>query len=142
MPDSERMTYLDPHHQSPEHLDSVRRSHFQRSGSRPSGKLRHPSPDLAKAHQRASGRLRTAAYRCKLDTNRKPESAVVGMALLAAVVTRTSLKQLDETSVAIVSAAFNDLIDRGYSRSEIEGVFRRFRKMLVPRPDFGSKDKR
>ena len=128
------MAYLDPYHSSPEHLDSVRRSHFQRSGSRPSGKLRYPSPDLAKAHQRASGRLRTAAYRCKLDTNRKPESSVVGMALLAAVVTRTSLKQLDEASVAIVTAAFNDLLSRGYERGEIRGDFQTVQKMLVPRP--------
>jgi hypothetical protein len=64
------------------------------------------------------------------------------MALLAAVVTRTSLKSLDEASVAIVSAAFNDLMDRGYSRSEIESVFRRFRKNLMDRPaDFSSNGK-
>jgi hypothetical protein len=62
------------------------------------------------------------------------------MALLAAVVTQTSLKSLDQASVAIVVAAFNDLMQRGYERSEIEAVFRRFRKMLVARPDFGSNE--
>src|ERR1700756_934903 len=80
------MAYLDPYQSSPEHLDSVRRSHFQRSGSRPDGKLRRPPSETQKAHTRASGRLRTAAYRCNLDTKKKPESNVVGMALLAAVV--------------------------------------------------------
>jgi hypothetical protein len=63
------------------------------------------------------------------------------MALLAAVVTRTSLKSLDEASVAIAIAAFNDLIERGYERSEIEAVFRRFRKSLVAQPDFASNEK-
>jgi hypothetical protein len=57
------------------------------------------------------------------------------MALLAAVVTRTTEKQLDTESVAIVIAAFKDLMTRGYERSEIEAVFRRFRKMLHVRPD-------
>ncbi len=64
------------------------------------------------------------------------------MALLAAVVTRIGLKSLDEASVAIVTAAFSDLIERGYERSEIEAVFRRFRKMFVARPDFASNEKR
>jgi hypothetical protein len=95
---------------------------------------------MAKTRQRASGRLRTAVYRCNLDTKRKPESSVVGMALLAAVVTQANLKSFDAASVSIVTAAFADLQERGYSRSEIEAVFRRFRKMLVSRPDFVSNE--
>jgi hypothetical protein len=62
------------------------------------------------------------------------------MALLAAVVTRISAKQLDEASVAIVTAAFSDLMSRGYERSQIEAVFRRFRKLLKPRPDISSNE--
>jgi hypothetical protein len=64
------------------------------------------------------------------------------MALLAAVATRSSEDGFDALSAAIVSAAFADLTSRGYSRSEIEAVFRRFRKNLMVRPaDFASNDK-
>jgi hypothetical protein len=132
------MAYVDPTIDTIQTIDHVRLTGFQRSGSRPSGKLRRPPSETKKAFTRASGRLRTAAYRCNLDRQRKPESSVVAMALLAAVVTRTSSKTFDADSVAIVSAAFSDLISRGYERSEIEAVFKRFRKMLVSRQDPGT----
>jgi hypothetical protein len=133
------MAYFDPTiDRSPEHLDSIRRTTFERSGTRPDGKLRRSAAETQKAYQRASGRLRQAAYRCSLDTKRKPESSVVAMALLAAAVTRLNLKQLDADSVSIITAAFSDLMERGYERSEIEAVFRRFRKMMKPRPDIAS----
>ncbi|WP_159011758.1 hypothetical protein [Bradyrhizobium sp. S69] len=132
------MTYLE--RSSVEQIDHVRLTGFQRAGTRPSGKLRRPTPESAKARARASGRLRTAVYRCNLDRNKKPESSVVAMALLAAVVTQTSLKAFDAASVSIVTAAFADLQERGYERSEIEAVFKRFRKMLVARPDFVSNE--
>lgn len=131
------MTYLDQEF-DPAHIDSVRRTTFTRSPSRPSAKLRQPTPEDRKAVQRARGRLRQAAYRCALDTKRKPEASVVGMALLAAVATRSPEQGFDALSAGIVSSAFADLVDRGYSRSEIEAVFRRIRKNLMPAPDFGS----
>jgi hypothetical protein len=107
------MTYIDPTIDTAEKIDHVRLTGFQRSGSRPVGKLRRPPSEMAKTRQRASGRLRTAVYRCNLDTKRKPESSVVGMALLAAVVTQASLKSFDAASVSIVTAAFADLQERG-----------------------------
>jgi hypothetical protein len=129
--DSVGMTYIDLTIDTAETIDRVRLTSFQRSGSRPVGKLRRPPSETKKALTRASGRLRTAAYRINLDRNKKPESSVVGMALLAAVVTQTSLKSFDAASVSIVTAAFADLEQRGYARSEIEAVFRRIRKMLA-----------
>ena len=132
------MPYIDPTIDSPETIDRVRLTAFQRSGSRPSGKLRRPPSDTQKALQRASGRLRQANYRINLDRHKKPESSVVAMSLLAAVVTQTSAKAFDAVSVSIVTAAFADLQSRGYERREIEAVFRRFRKLLIARPDFAS----
>jgi hypothetical protein len=123
------MSYIDQNHAA-EHLDSIRRSHFERSTSRPASKLAQSPKESQKAHQRASGRLRTAAWRCSLDARRRPESDVLGLALLAAVATMPSAGSLDAGSVAIVDRAFSDLISRGYERSEIEQVFRRFRKKL------------
>ena len=132
------MTYLDP---DPRHIDQVRRETFSRSPSRPDGKLRRSPTVDQKALQKARGRLRQAAYRCSLDTKRKPESAVVGMALLAAVAGRSAELGFDPDSAGIVSSAFADLVSRGYSRSEIEAVFRRIRKSLVVSPVFTSDEK-
>jgi hypothetical protein len=128
--DSARMTYLDPHQSDAELIDSVRRSHFERATSRPRSKLGRNPPDDRKPARKASGRLRTAAWRCSLDAKRCPESDVVGLALLAAVATWPKGSSFDAESVGIVAVAFNDLIDRGYDRNEIELVFKRFRSKL------------
>jgi hypothetical protein len=52
------------------------------------------------------------------------------LALLAAVATWPKGSSFDAESVGIVAVAFNDLIDRGYDRNEIELVFKRFRSKL------------
>jgi len=130
------MTYLDPHLQSAEHIDSVRRSHFERSTSRPRSKLGRISPDDRKSSRKASGRLRTAAWRCSLDAKRRPESDVIGLALLSAVATWPKGSSFEPESVGIVATAFRDLVDRGYDRHEIELVFKRFRSKLGVLPDF------
>jgi hypothetical protein len=129
------MSYTDSN-PTAEHVDSVRRSHFERATSRPSSKLARSPVDERKPHQRASGRLRTAAWRCSLDAKRRPESDVVGLALLAAVATKAAGYTFDPDSVSIIADAFADLINRGYERSEIEAVFRRFRKNLYVAPEF------
>ncbi len=131
------MAYVD-HDLDPHHIDQVRRETFTRSPSRPSGKLRRPPTEPLKALTRARGRLRTAAWRVSLDTKRKPESSVVAMALLAAVATRSKEAGFDAASAAIVSRAIEDLVARGYSLSETKAVFKRFRKNLMPMPDFVS----
>jgi hypothetical protein len=132
------MAYVDQD-LDPRHIDRVRLETFTRSPSRPDGKLRRPPTETQKALTRARGRLRTAAWRCSLDTKRKPESNVVAMALLAAVATRSKELGFDPDSAGIVSSAFDDLVSRGYSRTEIESVFRRFRKNLMS-PDFVSNE--
>jgi hypothetical protein len=133
------MVYVDQD-LDPRHIDSVRLSTFTRSPSRPDGKLRRLPPETQKALTRARGRLRQAAYRCSLDAKRKPESNVVGMALLAAVATRSKEDGFDAFSSGIVSSALEDLVDRGYALSEIKAVFKRFRKNLMPTPDFVSNE--
>jgi hypothetical protein len=136
--DSAGMTYLDPYQSSDAELDSVRRSHFERATSRPSSKLRRNPPDDRKPSRKASGRLRTAAWRCSLDAKRRPESDVIGLALLSAVATWPKGSSFDAESVGIIAAAFNDLIERGYDRHEIELVFKRFRSKLCVSPDLGT----
>src|ERR1700688_2988138 len=99
------MTYLAPN-QSPEHIDQVRRTYLERSASRPSSKLPRSPTEDRKAHQRASGRLRTAAWRCTLDAKRRPESDVVGLALLSAVAKWQKGTPFDPASIGVVAAAF------------------------------------
>jgi hypothetical protein len=132
--DSAGMTHIDPN-QTPEHLDQVRRTYLGRATGRPVSKLRRSPAEDRKPLQRASGRLRTAAWRCSLDAKRRPESDVLGLALLSAVATWPKGSSFDPASVGIVAAAFDDLISRGYDRVEIEQVFKRFRKNLHVAPD-------
>ena len=131
------MSYTDPN-SDPAHLDSVRRSHFERATSRPSSKLRRLPTETQKASVRASGRLRTAAWRCSLDARKRPESDVVGLSLLSAVAKWPKGSSFDPASIAIVATAFDDLIARGFDRHEIELVFRRFRSKLYVTPDPGT----
>jgi hypothetical protein len=128
---------FDPN-QSPEHLDQVRRTYLERSASRPSSKLRRSPTEDEKSHQRASGRLRTAAWRSTLDARKRPESDVVGLSLLSAVAKWPKGSSFDPASIGIVAAAFDDLIGRGFDRHEIELVFRRFRSKLYVTPDPGT----
>jgi hypothetical protein len=120
--DATRHDTLDPN-QSPEHLDHVRQTYLGRSTGRPSSKLHRSPTATSKPLQRARGRLRTAAWRLKLDAKRRPESDVIGSALLSAVATQPKGSIVDPASVKIISAAFEDLIARGYDRGEIEAVF-------------------
>jgi hypothetical protein len=128
------MSYTNPN-SDPEHIDSVRRSHFERAASRPVSKLRRSPTETQNASVRACGRLRTAAWRCSLDAKRRPESDVVGLALLSAIAKWPKGTSFDQASIGIVAAAFDDLISRGYDRAEIELVFRRFRSKLYASPD-------
>jgi hypothetical protein len=131
------MSHTD-HTSDADHIDLVRRTHLERSTSRPNSKQRKSAPEDKKVSRRASGRLRTAAWRCSLDAKRRPESDVVGLALLSAVATWPTGTSFDPASIGIVSAAFNDLIQRGFDRHETEAVFKRFRKNLYIVPDHGS----
>jgi hypothetical protein len=53
------------------------------------------------------------------------------MSLLTAAVKMTN-GEIDAGSIKIICLAFDDLISRGYSRSEIEAVFRRIKRRIVP----------
>jgi hypothetical protein len=65
-----------------------------------------------------------------MDHRRAPESATVGLALLAAVVSLRK-HELDADTARIVDIAFTDLTGRGYDRAEVEKVFHRFKKKAV-----------
>jgi hypothetical protein len=114
-------------------IDKVRLSHFERAGSRPvSRSFKSPTP-ADKPLQKARGRLRQAAYRCSLDRKAAPESDMVGMSLLTAAV-KMKKGELDAGSIRIITIAIDDLVSRGYSRTEVENVFRRIKRRLAASP--------
>jgi hypothetical protein len=111
-------------------IDKVRLNYFERAGSRPVSRTFQPSKRADEALQKARGRLRQAAYRCSLDRRNAPESGTVAMALLAAAVKITK-DELDAGSIRLITIAFDDLVSRGYSRSEVENVFRRIKRRIA-----------
>jgi hypothetical protein len=118
------------HIETVDSIDRDRRAHFERAGARPMSRITPvPAPTTTEIIK-ARGRRRTAAWRYGLDRRRAPESAVVGLALLHAVVSLRK-HELDADSAKIVDVAFSDLIGRGYARAEIEKVFYRFKEKIT-----------
>jgi hypothetical protein len=111
-------------------IDRDRHAHFERAGARPTSRIAATPAPPTKEIIKARGRRRTAAWRCGLDRRRAPESTVVGLALLTAVVSLRK-HELDPGVAKIVNIAFADLIGRGYERAEVEQVFYRFKSKVV-----------
>jgi hypothetical protein len=127
---SRKIGHMQQHVETVESIDRDRLAHFERAGARPLSRVMPAPPKPDKEVLKARGRRRTAAWRCRLDRRRTPESATVGLALLSAVVSLRK-HELDGDTAKIVNRAFADLIVRGYDRREIEAVFRRFKSKVV-----------
>jgi hypothetical protein len=121
---------MQQHVKTVESIDRDRGVYFERTGARPVSRLMPVPLKPDKEVLKAGGRRRTAAWRCRLDRRRAPESATVGLALLSAVVSLRK-HELDDDTAKIVNIAFADLTSRGYDRREIEAVFRRFKRKVA-----------
>jgi|GEM_PF-3681364 len=95
-------------------------AHLERAATRPRSATSDPDG------QAASGVSRTAAWRLNNDRRGRPESDVVGIALLSSVVRQKP----DATMVDVVHGAIEDLVQRGFDREEVHGVFRRWRRRM------------
>ena len=94
--------------------------HLERAATRPRSATTERPPA-------ATGRERTKAWRLAQDRRRAPEADVVGIALLASIARDpTPTRPLTH----VVNAAIDDLVARGFSRREIERVFKRWRKRV------------
>lgn len=83
---------------------------------------------------KAKARLRTARWRVQNDKARRPEAALIGMALLRALV-GSDLGKLTKQERGLVGVALVDLQQQGYSLPEILKVCRRFRQRLLREDD-------
>jgi hypothetical protein len=78
---------------------------------------------------RAKARARTREWRLNGDRAGRPELAVIGMALVKALVTVPS-PDLSGGELALVGRALVDLHSRGFDLKEVNKVLRRHRKRL------------
>jgi hypothetical protein len=85
------------------HIDLLKQQYHPRSESRARSRtIEHagrPDPALRKAKDR----LRNAAWRNEQDQLRRPEAAVIAMALLKALCTIESVEQVDEKTAGILT---------------------------------------
>lgn len=111
-------------------IDETRASEHFRSPDRPDSKFVKPRRRQDPAIRRAKTRLRTANYRNRLDKRCAPSTAVIGMALVMALVTskRSSLTDSDRD---LVGRALSDLQERGFDIMEVLDTLQRLRRRVT-----------
>jgi hypothetical protein len=112
-------------------IDRIRESEFWRDPDRPSVKFvparQRQSPEV----RRAKCRLRTAAWRNRLDRLRRPEIRDIGMSMVVALVTSPHLDHaMTDTELRFVDVALDDLQARGFDLEQVKIVLRRIRRRL------------
>jgi hypothetical protein len=116
-------------------LDETRRTEFYRDNDmRPDSRFVRDRGQQDPAITRAKARIRTAHYRNRLDQRRAPSTAVIGMALVAALVT-SRFVELTEQDHGLVREALVDLKNRGFDLDESKKMLRKLRNRLVDPKD-------
>lgn len=103
--------------------------HF-RNPDRPTTCFSHPRVRQDPEIIRAKARARTREWRLNRDRAGRPELAVIGMALVKALVTIPSLGELSESEKNLVGRALLDLQKSGFDLTEVNKVLRKHRKRL------------
>ena len=118
-------------------IDETRAAEHFRSPDRPAaefvGRYRQ-DPEVRKAKVR----LRTAAYRSRLDQRRAATTNQIGMALVIALVTSSSAS-MTRSDWNLVGRALADLQARGFDLNEVKEALRRLRKRVIDKPEGGEK---
>jgi hypothetical protein len=115
--------------QTVDEIDKARRQYFSRSPDRPQGRVRTRSRQ-PKEVVRAKDRLKTAAWRDKLDRLKRPEGAAVAMQFLVSTVAVAREAGLDgleafRNSEVAFQHALDELVSRGFDRDECKSVVKR-----------------
>ncbi|WP_375312807.1 hypothetical protein WHZ77_05875 [Bradyrhizobium sp. A5] len=114
-------------------IDETRRTeHFRNHDDRPDARTFKPRPGrrVPKEIVRAQTRLRSAAWRVRMDSRAAPSSREIGMALVYSLIT-SRLSALTFTDEDIVGRALLDLQARGFSITEARNTLRRLRNRYV-----------
>ena len=115
-------------------IDETRMAEHFRNPDRPDSRFVKPRRRQDPAIRRAKGRLRTAAYRNRLDQRAAPSTTQIAMSLVVALVT-SRLDALTEVDRGIVGRMLTDLQNRGFSVSESHAMLRRLRDRIVDPAD-------
>ncbi|MGY3356279.1 hypothetical protein ACVWZK_002942 [Bradyrhizobium sp. GM0.4] len=117
-------------------IDETRRAEHWRDPDRPDPRVFAPRrvrvpPEIVKAQTR----LRTAAWRNRMDRRRAPTGREVGMALVAALITSSMSEIMESSDRGILAKALVDLDRRGFSVTEAKATLRRLRDRHVEHDD-------
>jgi hypothetical protein len=119
-------------------IDETRASEHWRNPDRPDGRVVKTRRKQDPAISRAKARLRTAAYRNRLDQRSAPSTQQIGMSMVVALVT-SQMDQLTEADRGLVARMLADLQNRGFSVSESQAMLRRLRDRIVDPADRGDR---
>lgn len=113
-------------------IDETRASEHFRNPDRPNPRFVKTRRRQDPAVRRAKARLRTAAYRNRLDQRRAPPVNTIGMALVTAFVT-SSMSSMTDNDWNLVGRAMVALQHRGFDLAEVKDALRRFKARVVDR---------
>jgi hypothetical protein len=112
-------------------LDETRKTEFFRDNdTRPDSRFVRDRGRQDPAITRAKARIRTAHYRNRLDRDRVPSTATIGMALVAALVTSRMIELTDDDR-SLVGRMIVDLKSRGFDVVASKNMLRRLRNRMV-----------
>jgi hypothetical protein len=115
-------------------IDETRRAEHWRNPDRPNGRAVKVSRRQDPAVVRAKTRVRTAAYRNRLDARAAPSTYQIAMALVVALVT-SRLDELTESDRGLVGRMLVNLQNSGFSVVESKAMLRRLRNRIVDPAD-------
>lgn len=115
-------------------IDETRVAEHWRNPDRPDSKFVKPRRLQDPAIGRAKARLRTAAYRNRLDQRAAPSTYQIAMALVVALVT-SRLDELTESDRGLVGRMLVNLQNSGFSVAESKAMLRRLRNRIVDPAD-------
>ena len=120
-------------------IDETRVSEHFRNPDRPDSRFVKPRRRQDPSIRRAKTRLRTAAYRNRLDQRRAASTSQIAMSLLVALVTskQSSIMAGDRD---LIGRALIDLQSRGFNLTEVLDTLQRLRRRVVDQPEDAASD--
>jgi hypothetical protein len=113
-------------------IDETRVAEHFRNPDRPDAKFIKARRRQDPAVRRAKTRLRTAAYRNRLDQRGTPSTYEIAMALVVALVTTPSSSLMSRSDWTLVGRALADLQRRGFDLAEVRSTLRKLRDRIDP----------
>ena len=118
-----------------EQIDRTRIEEHFRLPDRPDARFVKAEGRVPPEVVRAQTRLRTAHWRTRMDSRRRPTLDQVGRALAVAFAGHPDFREIYRLEGSILDRAMVDLESRGFSPTEAQDVLRKLRRKLVEQAD-------